>query len=65
VFKSWKQPLVVIQGEAAYIRLKLVGPFPGPCASRSYMHRAALYTGFGYIMMQIAEANLASLFSCS
>jgi hypothetical protein len=22
---------------------KVVGPFPGPCASGSYMHRAALF----------------------
>jgi hypothetical protein len=29
-------------GKAAYIRPKVVGPFLGPCASRSYVHWAAL-----------------------
>jgi hypothetical protein len=29
-------------GKAAYIRPKVVGPFLGPCASRS-VHRAALF----------------------
>jgi hypothetical protein len=32
-----------MQGKAAYIRSKLVGPFPGPCASGNYVHRAALF----------------------
>jgi hypothetical protein len=27
--------------ERLYIRPKVVGPFPGPCASGSYVHRAA------------------------
>jgi hypothetical protein len=26
-----------------YIKSKVVGPFSGPYASRSYMHRAALF----------------------
>jgi hypothetical protein len=30
-------------GKVAYIRRKVVGSFPGPCASGSYVHRAALY----------------------
>jgi hypothetical protein len=30
-------------GKAAYIRPKVVGPFPGPCASNSSVHWAALY----------------------
>jgi hypothetical protein len=34
-----------MQGKAAYIRPKVVGPFPRPCASKSYMHRAALMVG--------------------
>jgi hypothetical protein len=38
-----KQPLAEMQGKAAYIRPKVVGPFPKFCASRSYMHQAALY----------------------
>jgi hypothetical protein len=29
-----------------YIRLKMVGPFPGPSASGSYVHRAALMVSF-------------------
>jgi hypothetical protein len=33
-----------MQGKAAYIRLKVVAPFPGPCASGSYVHRAALFS---------------------
>jgi hypothetical protein len=40
-FMSWKQPLAEIQGNAAYIRPKVVGSFPGPCTSESYMHQAA------------------------
>jgi hypothetical protein len=43
-FKSWKQPLAEMQGKAAYIRPKVVGPFPELCASGSYIHRAALFT---------------------
>jgi hypothetical protein len=27
-----------------YIRPKVIGPFPGPCVSGSYMHRAALFS---------------------
>jgi hypothetical protein len=40
---TWKQPLAEMLGKAAYIRPKVVGPFPGPCASGSYVHRAALF----------------------
>jgi hypothetical protein len=32
-----------MQGNATYIRPKVVGPFPGPCASGSYVHRDALF----------------------
>jgi hypothetical protein len=39
----WKQPLAEMQGKAAYIRLKVVGPLLGPCASGSYVHRAVLF----------------------
>jgi hypothetical protein len=35
-----------MQGKAAYIRPKVVRPFPEPYASRSYMHRAALSSFF-------------------
>jgi hypothetical protein len=47
---SWKQPLAEMQGKAVYIRSKVVGPFPGPCASRSYVHRAALFSLSPYDM---------------
>jgi hypothetical protein len=40
---TWKQPLGEMQGKAAYIRPKAVGPFPGPYASGSYVHRAAFF----------------------
>jgi hypothetical protein len=40
--KPWKQPLAEMQGNAAHIRPKMARPFPGPYASRSYVHRAAL-----------------------
>jgi hypothetical protein len=43
LFKSWKQPLAEMQGKTAYIRPEVVGPFPGPCISMSYMHRATLF----------------------
>jgi hypothetical protein len=36
--RTWKQPLAEMQGNAAYRRPKVVGP----CASSSYVHRAAL-----------------------
>jgi hypothetical protein len=32
-----------LQGNVAYIRPKEVGHFPGPCVSKSYVHRAAFY----------------------
>jgi hypothetical protein len=32
-----------MQGKAAYIRTKMVGPFPGPYARKSYVNRAALF----------------------
>jgi hypothetical protein len=32
-----------MQGNVAYIRSKVVGPFPGPCASGSYVHQTALF----------------------
>jgi hypothetical protein len=41
--KSWKQPLAEMQRKAAYIRPKVVEPFPRPCTSWSYVHRAALF----------------------
>jgi hypothetical protein len=41
-FKSWKEPLAETRGNAAYIGPKVVGPFPGPCTSGGYVHRAAL-----------------------
>jgi hypothetical protein len=31
-----------MQGKTVYIRPKVVGPFPGPCADGSYVHRSAL-----------------------
>jgi hypothetical protein len=37
-----KQPLAEMQEKAAYIKPNVVGPFPRPCASGSYVHRAAL-----------------------
>jgi hypothetical protein len=39
---SWKQPLAEMQGKTAYIRPKVVGPFLGPCANKSYVHRGPL-----------------------
>jgi hypothetical protein len=39
--ESWKQPLAEMQRMAAYIRPKVVGPFPEPYVSGSYVHRAA------------------------
>jgi hypothetical protein len=28
-----------VLAKAVYIRLKVVGPFPGPCASENYVHQ--------------------------
>jgi hypothetical protein len=41
--KSWKQPLAEMQGKTAYIRHTVVEPFPGLCASGSYVDRAAIF----------------------
>jgi hypothetical protein len=51
--KSWKQPLVEIQGKTAYIRPKVVGLFPGPCASGSNVHRAALFNGGLLVLLKL------------
>jgi hypothetical protein len=40
--KSWKQSLAEMQGKTAYIRPKVVGPFPEPYASWSCVPQAAL-----------------------
>jgi hypothetical protein len=32
----------ILQRKTAYIRSKVIGPFPRPCTSRSYVHRAAV-----------------------
>jgi hypothetical protein len=42
-FKSCKQPFAKMQGKNTYIRPKVIRSFPRPCASGSYMHRAALF----------------------
>jgi hypothetical protein len=34
--------------ERLYRRPKVVRPFLGPCASRSYMHRAAFFVNYSY-----------------
>jgi hypothetical protein len=38
-----KRKLRVIIFSSVYIIPKVVGPFPGPCASGSYVHWAALF----------------------
>jgi hypothetical protein len=43
IVATLKQPLVEMRGKAVYIRPKVVRPFPEPCASWSYVHRAALF----------------------
>jgi hypothetical protein len=57
---SWKQPLAEMQGKVVYIRPKVVGPFPGPCASGSNMHRAALFSLSPYDM---ATSSITKAFS--
>jgi hypothetical protein len=32
----------ILQRKTVYIRPKVIGPFPRPCTSRSYVHRAAV-----------------------
>jgi hypothetical protein len=39
----WNQPLAEMQEKTAYIRPKVIEPFPRPYTSGSYMHRAALF----------------------
>jgi hypothetical protein len=36
--KSWKQHLAEMPGKSVYIRPKVIGPFPRPYASGSYVH---------------------------
>jgi hypothetical protein len=43
-----------MQGKSAYIKPKVVRPFPGPYASRSYVHRAAL---FSYLVKSILDVT--------
>jgi hypothetical protein len=43
VMNSWKQPLAEMQGKAMYIRPKVAGPLLRPCASESYVYRAACF----------------------
>jgi hypothetical protein len=58
--KSLKQPLAEVQGKAAYIRLKVFGPFSRPCASGSYVHQAAF---FGYVYCFMSK-GFSELFNC-
>jgi hypothetical protein len=44
-----------MQGNTAYIRPKVVGPFPGPCANGSYMHRAALLNLLYLILLLLVQ----------
>jgi hypothetical protein len=64
-FKSWKQPLAEMQEKTAYIRPKVVGPFPGPCASGSYVHRATLYwmikLSYSFLITHISPCFLDTL----
>jgi hypothetical protein len=57
-----------MQGKAAYTRPKVVGLFPGPCASGSYVHPCcAFYTlNFSEIFSQlpIAKVLLGTLTTC-
>jgi hypothetical protein len=44
---SNSESLVEMQGKAAYTRPKVVGHFPGPYASGSYVHQATLFSLVG------------------
>jgi hypothetical protein len=48
VMGSRKQPIAEMQRKTAYIKPKVVGPYPGPGASGSYVHRAALFYYYLY-----------------
>jgi hypothetical protein len=34
-----------------HVKMKVVGPFPKPCASRSYMHQAALFKDESLVLL--------------
>jgi hypothetical protein len=51
-----------MQGKTVYIKPKVVRPFPGPGASGSYMHQAALFSHVHVSMF--ASACSASPGSC-
>jgi hypothetical protein len=40
---KWKQPLAEMQGKAAFVRPKVVGPFPGPCVLGCPFISSSLY----------------------
>jgi predicted GTPase len=42
-----------MQGKTGYIRPKVVGPFPGPCASGNNGHQVALFFHFSRIRRRI------------
>jgi hypothetical protein len=50
-----------MQGKAAYIRPKVVRPFPGPCTSGRYVHRAALFNSCG-LSLVIVELSRFCLY---
>jgi hypothetical protein len=59
-FKSWKQPRAEMQGKVVYTRPKVVRPFPGPCASGSYVQRAALLCVRLWLWLAPIKENLSS-----
>jgi hypothetical protein len=53
-----------MQDKTAYIRPTVVRPFPGPCTSGSYVHRAALFLHYFYrLSSNLAFETSAGLFN--
>jgi hypothetical protein len=51
-----------MQGKATYVRPKVVGPFPGPYASGSYVHRAALFRELFVLTLLLLNLRTALYF---
>jgi hypothetical protein len=61
---SRNNPLQKCREKTVYIGPKVVGPFPRLCASRSYVHRAALFSAV-VDLMEIGKWKIITIFGLS
>jgi hypothetical protein len=48
-----------MQEKVVYRRPKVIGPFPGPCASGSYVHRAAFFLSHYIAFLCLQNSTLS------